>query len=95
MFIQVTNYGDKQHLQNDLYKLVKWSEKLQMLLNFGKYKYLCTGHGIFEVNNKMGDTFLGTTEHEKDIGVTISTGMNVSQQCSNCSFKGKSNSWVD
>ena len=31
--------GDKQHLQNDLDKLVKWYEKWQMLLNFGKCKY--------------------------------------------------------
>ena len=31
---RVSNDGDKQHLQNDLNKLVKWSEKWQMLLNF-------------------------------------------------------------
>ena len=33
--------GDKQLLQNDLDKLVKWSEKWQMLFNFGKCK--CKG----------------------------------------------------
>ena len=32
------NYSDKQHLQNDLDKLVNWSEKWQMLLNFRKCK---------------------------------------------------------
>ena len=42
--------GDKQHLQNDLYKLVKWSENWQMLFNFGKCKCLHTGHGNFYIN---------------------------------------------
>ena len=40
---------DKQHLQNDLKKLVKWSEKWQMLLNFGKCKCLHTGHGNVDI----------------------------------------------
>ena len=35
-FRRVNNDGDKQHLQNDLHKLVKWSEKWQMLFNFEK-----------------------------------------------------------
>ena len=41
---------DKQHLQNDLDKLVKRSQKLQMLLSFGKYKCLHTGRGNLDVN---------------------------------------------
>ena len=45
VFKKVNTDGDKQHLQNDLDKLVKWSEKWHMLLNFGKCKYLHTGHG--------------------------------------------------
>ena len=38
LFSKVTNDIDKQSLQDDLDKLVKWSEKWQMLLNFGKCK---------------------------------------------------------
>ena len=34
VFRKVTNDTDKQSLQDDLDKLVKWSEKWQMLLNF-------------------------------------------------------------
>ena len=41
------------------------------------------------VNYKMGDTVLGTTVKEKDLGVTISTDMKVSEQC------GIANSWID
>ena len=35
---RVNNDGDKQHLQNDLDRLMKWSEKWQMLFNSGKCK---------------------------------------------------------
>ena len=33
VFRKVNSDGDKQHLQNDLHRLVKWSEKWQMLFN--------------------------------------------------------------
>ena len=39
LFRKVNTDGDKQHLQNDLDRLVKWSDKWQML-NFGKCKCL-------------------------------------------------------
>ena len=45
LFRKVNTDGDQQHLQNDLDRLVKWSEKWQMLFNFGKCKCLHTGHG--------------------------------------------------
>ena len=77
LFRKVNTDGDKQHLQNDLDRLVKWSEKWQMLFNFGKCKCLHTGHGNLNVNYKMGDTVLGTTVKEKDLGVTISADMRV------------------
>ena len=82
------NDGDKQHLQNDLDKLVKWSEKWQMLFNFRKCKCLHTGHGNLDVNYKMEDTVLGTTVKEKDLRVTISADMKVSVQCGIAASKG-------
>ena len=88
LFRKVNTDGDKQHLQNDLDRLVKWSEKWQMLFSFGKCKCLHTGHGNLDVNYKMGDTVLGTTVKEKDLGVTISADMNVSEQCGIAASKG-------
>ena len=88
VFRKVNTDGDKQHLKNDLDRLVKWSEKWQMLLNFGKCKCLHTGHGNFDVNYKMGETFLGTTVTEKDLGVTTSADMKVSEQCGIAASKG-------
>ena len=88
LFRKVNTDGDKQHLQNDLDSLVKWSDKWQMLFNFGKCKCLHTGHGNLNVNYKMGDTVLGTTVKEKDLGVTISADMKVSEQCGIAASKG-------
>ena len=79
---------DKQHLQNNLSRLVKWSEKWQMLFNFRKCKCLHTGRGNLDVIYKMVDTVLGTTVKEKDLGITISADMNVSEQCGIAVSKG-------
>ena len=81
VFRKVNTDGDKQHLQNDLDKLVKWCEKWQMLFNFGKCKCLHTGQGNLDINYTMGDTVLGTAVRENDLGMTISADMKVSEQC--------------
>ena len=45
-------------------------------------------HGNVDVNYEAGDIALSTTINEKDLGVTLSTGMNVSEQpVWYCSFK--------
>ena len=69
MFRKVNTDGDKQHLQNDLDRLVKWYEKWQMLLNFWKYKCLHTGHGNLDVNYKMGGILklLQVTQSNKSV----------------------------
>ena len=66
------NDTNKQSLQDDLDKFVKWSEKWQMLFNFGKYKCIHTGHGNIDEEYKMGDAVLGRTTQEKDLGLTFS-----------------------
>ena len=59
---------DKQHLQDYIDKLVKWSEKWQMLFNFGKCKCLHTGPGNTGMNYEMGGTILSKTVKDKDLG---------------------------
>ena len=61
---KVTNDTDKESLHDDLDKLVKWSEKWQMLLNFGKCKCIHIGHGNMDEEYKMGDAVLGRTTQE-------------------------------
>ena len=64
------------------------------MLNFGKCKCLHTGHGNIDVNNKMGDTVLGTTVKEKDLGgITVNTDMKVSEQCGIATSKGNQFLW--
>ena len=46
------------------------------------------GHGNLDVNYKMGDSVLGTTVIEKDLGITISADMKVSEQCGITASKG-------
>ena len=42
----------------------------------------------WELGCKLGDTVLGTTIKEKDLGVTISADMKVSEQCRIAASKG-------
>ena len=44
VFMKIKSDAGRQHLQDDLNKLTEWSDKWQMLFNFGKFKCLHTGH---------------------------------------------------
>ena len=52
VFRKVTHDTDKQSLQDYLDKFVKWSEKWQMLLNFGKCKCIHIGRYTWTKNVK-------------------------------------------
>ena len=88
VFRKVTNVTDKQSLQDGLDKLVKWSEKWQMLFNFGKSKFIHIRHGNIDEEYKMGDVVLGRTTQEKDLGVTFGVDVKVSEQCGIAASKG-------
>ena len=79
---------DKQKLQDDIDTLVRWSEKWQMLINFGKCKCLPTGPGNTGMNYAMGGTILSKTMKEKDLGVSMNANMKVSEQCRIAASKG-------
>ena len=88
LFRKVKEIGDKQKLQDDIDKFVKWSEKWQMLFNFGKCKCIHTGSGNTGENYEMGGTILSKTVKEKDLGVTTNANMKVSEQCRIAASKG-------
>ena len=81
LFRKTKEIGDKQNVQDDIDKLVKWSEKWQMIFNFGKCKCLHTGPGNTGMKYEMGGTILSKTVKEKDLGVTMNANMKVSEQC--------------
>ena len=88
LFRKTKEIGDNFFLQDDIDKLVKWSEKWQMLFNFGKFKCLHTGPGNTGMNYEIGGTILSKTVKEKYLGLTINASMNVSEQCRIAASKG-------
>ena len=59
-----------------------------MLFNFGKCKCIHIGHGNMDEEYTMGDAVLGRTTQEKDLGLTFSADMKVSEQCGIAASKG-------
>ena len=88
VFRKIESDADRQQLQDDLNKLNEWSDKWQMLFNYGKCKCLHTGHGNEDAQYTMGDTVLSTTVKEKNLGLTISADIKVSEQCAIAAAKG-------
>ena len=86
MFRKIKSNADRQHLQDDLNKLIEWSEKWQMLFHFGKCKW--TQDMGMKMHTTMGGTVLNTTLKEKDLGLTVSADMKVSKQCGIAAAKG-------
>ena len=81
LFRKTKEIVDKQNLQDDIDKLVKSSEKWQMLFNFGKCKCLHTRPENSGINYEVGGTILSKTVKEEDLGVTMNANMKVSEQC--------------
>ena len=52
-----------------------------MLFTFGKCKCVHLGHGNKDAQYTMSGTVLNTIEKDKDLGLTNSADMNVSEQC--------------
>ena len=64
LFRKIKEIGDTQILQDDIDKLVRWSQKWQMSFNFGKCKCLHIGPGNTGMNCEMGGTILSETVKE-------------------------------
>ena len=73
--------GDCYTLQEDINKLVNWSEKWLMRFNTEKCKVLHFGHNNKQQHYFMKDSKLSTTKEEKDLGVLITNNLKPSSQC--------------
>ena len=85
---KIKTNADRQHLQHDLNKLTKWSEKWKIPFNFVKCKCLHTEHVSECAQYTMGGTELNTTLKERDLELTISADRKVSEQCGIAAKKG-------
>ena len=65
LFRKTKEIGDIHKLQDDIDKLVRWSEKWHMLFNVGKCKCLDRGPGNTGMNDETGGTILSKTGKEK------------------------------
>ena len=59
-----------------------------MVFNFGKCKCIHIGHGNMDEEYNMEDAVIGRTPQEKDLGVTFSADMKVSEQYGIAALKG-------
>ena len=75
LFRKTLEIGDKPKLQEYIDKLVRWSDKWQMLFNFGKCKSQHTGPGNTSMNYEMGGTILSKTVKEKYLEVSMNANM--------------------
>ena len=81
IFSQITNDNDRKVLQEDLSKLISWSEKWQMLFNNSKCKVMHVGKSQKQYAYYMNSQQLEEVTQEKDLGIIISNDLKVSQQC--------------
>lgn len=78
---KVTSTENYQKLQNDINTLVDWADKWQMEFNIEKCKVLHVGSNNVHKDYTMKNSVLSTTENEKDLGVTMSSDLKPSKQC--------------
>ena len=81
LFGRVRNSEDGRRLQQDLDKLIQWSEDWQMLFNAGKCKVMHFGRGTIEQDYYMQSHKLDRVTEERDLGIIISDNLKVSVQC--------------
>jgi len=81
LFGRIKDSSDVQKFQDDIDKLLKWSEEWQMLFNTCKYKVMHVGKPLFQRQYYMNNEQLAVVCHEKDLGVLISNDLKVSYQC--------------
>ena len=81
LYSRVERHEDCHTLQEDINKLVNWSEKWLMRFNTEKCKVLHFGHNNKQQHYFMKDSKLSTTKEEKDLGVLITDNPKPSSQC--------------
>lgn len=79
---EVTSVKNCKSIQSDFVKLAEWSDRLQMNFNVDKCKDMHRGDNNPKFKCLMHVHELNKVKQEKDIGVIISSTLQVSNQCS-------------
>ena len=80
LFGQVHLRKDSSILQNDIKKIIEWSEHWQLPFNTGKCKSLNIGTSNPLTRYRMGDHELKQVSEEKDLGIVIDKDLKFRQQ---------------
>ena len=78
----VLSNDQAEEMQTNLDKLSNWAKTWQMSYNTDKCKVLHIGYSNEKRNYLMDGNQLKSTDRENDLGVTISSNLKPSQQCS-------------
>ena len=79
--------SDREKLQEDLNKIVEWSNKWQMPFNVNKCQMLQIGHSNKKYEYNMMGQEIKVTPQAKDLGVTISNNLKFSHHCNEAAKK--------
>src|SRR6218665_2934321 len=85
--------GDDQEadiLREDLRRMFRWSQDLQMLFNLEKWSVMHMGKGNQELSYEMGSKVLKVSEEERDLGAIMHRNAKPSRQCAEASKKANS-----
>jgi ribonucleases P/MRP protein subunit RPP40 len=72
---------DRKSLQEDLDKLVEWSETWCMRFNFDKCKIMHFGNGNACIEYTMAGNKLESVKEERDLGILMSSDLKPSKHC--------------
>jgi len=93
LWTRISTLEDSQVLQDDLNKLMCWSDKWKLGLNPQKCKTMHIGHSVnreYKMTTEGNVWKLDETKEERDLGVIVINNLKPSQQCTKAASKARS-----
>ncbi|TRZ08141.1 hypothetical protein HGM15179_018968 [Zosterops borbonicus] len=77
----VNHLEDRKVLQRELERLGRWAESNKMKFNESRCRVLHFGHNNPLQRYRLGKVGLDSAQEERDLGILVSSRLNMSQQC--------------